>query len=282
MTVEDLPEPDAQVLAEIATLVQRATGIRLGPGKGYFVRGRLGDLYRSLGCGAWEEFSARFQAAPPQVVERLVGAVVTPETAFFRDGLPFRALREQIVPELLGGGPRPLPLRVWSAGCSTGQEPYSIAMCLWDMQEAGDIDLELRATDICRESLAAAREGVYGKAELGRGLRRGDLRRYFERVGAGAWRVRAALREAVCFEPCNLLSESVPAGAYDVVFCRNVAIYFDLPGKRALFQKLREALRPGGYLVLGGSETLFPSVAGLQTVYFGRSLLFRKLPDRPR
>ena len=273
----ELPIPDPQAYARIAEVVYRHTGIQLGPGKNYFVVGRLGGLYRSLGCSDWGELPRHLSDADDELVDALVRAVVTPETRFFRDELPFRALEERIVPDVTGDLPRGAPLRVWSAGCSTGQEPYSVAMALWHRVSARQITLEVIASDICHASLERAERGVYGPLELGRGLDAASRRAFFETQPGDRAVIREEVRERVRFERRNLITDPPPRSDFQVVFCRNVAIYFDVANKRRLYANLARALVPGGYLVLGAAETLFPSVQGFETVYFERSLLFRKV-----
>lgn len=273
----ELPIPDAQAYARIAEVVYRHTGIRLGPGKGYFVVGRLGGLYRSLGCSDWSDLPGHLYEPGDDLVDALVQAVVTPETRFFRDEIPFRALDERIVPEVTENLNRGTALRVWSAGCSTGQEPYSVVMALWPRVAAGQFPIEVVASDICQVSLDRARRGVYGPLELGRGLDAAARRAFFEEWDGESARVRDAIRRRVRFERRNLVVDSPPRNDFQVVFCRNVAIYFDVENKQRLYRNLAQALVPGGYLVMGSAETLFPSAPGFETVYFERSLLFRKV-----
>ena len=279
---EELPTPDAEAYRRIADLVYRHTGIRLGPGKKYFVVGRLGGLYRSLGCMSWGGLSTRLEAAEPPLIETLIQAVVTSETRFFRDDLPFRALVEKIVPEVTAGRPRPAPLRVWSAGCSTGQEPYSIVMALWEALERGDVELEVLATDICCTALERARRGEYQPFELNRGLPTEERWKFFEELGGGAARVREEIRQRVQFDRLNLLADRPRRRTFHVVLCRNVAIYFDRAGKDHLYRTIGSSVVPGGYAVLGAAETLYPGMPEFETVYFERSLLFRKVPGDAR
>jgi chemotaxis protein methyltransferase CheR len=270
----DPPPIDTDALAQISRLVYRHTGIRLGPRKGYFVEARLLGLYRDLGCSCWEELPQRLDAQP-EALEQLIQSVITGETRFFRDDLPFQALSEVMVPAFAAQGARPMPFRVWSAGCSTGQEPYSIAMSLWDEVARGGLDLEISATDICHASLARAREGRYAPRELERGVDATRRTRFFREGTSGTAQVREDLRRRVRFRHLNLMTED-PPGLFHAIFCRNVAIYFDREGKERVYGKLGAALLPGGYLVLGAAETLFPGASGFETVYFRRSLLFRR------
>ncbi len=271
----DVPPLDPAAFQAVAGLVYRHTGIRLARGKEYFVVGRLGGLLRALGCSRWDELPERVAASPASVRDALIQAVVTPETRFFRDEVPFEALREHVVAQRCRGRPRPVRLRVWSAGCSTGQEPYSIVMCLWDAVESGQVDLEVVGTDISRAALERAREGVYEPWELQRGLDAVRRARYFEPVGRGRARVRRELRARVRFHRANLVSDPPPPGGFHVVFCRNVGIYFDRESKRRLLTGLVRALVPGGYLFLGGTESLYPPFPGLRPVRLGRALCYR-------
>ena len=273
------PPLDDEAYEGIARLVYEHTGIRLGPSREYFVTGRLAGLLRELGCARWSELPRRVREGPREVREALIHAVVTPETRFFRDGAPFRALRRDVVPGLLGRGRG--RVRIWSAGCSTGQEPYSIVMALWDLVEAGDLDLDVVATDISAAALSRAREGVFEPWELRRGLDAAALARYFEPAGRGRARVRPAIRQRVRFERRNLVDDPAPEGRFHVTFYRNVGIYFDRRAREAVYRKILRALVPRGFLFLGGTETLFPAVPGFEPLYFGRALAYRRTGEGP-
>ncbi len=274
----DPPPPDADSLERIGGVVYRLTGIRLGPGKDYFIAGRLKGLYRRFGCRGWGDLPPLLEDHA-DLAEILVQSVVTGETSFFRDRIPFRALRYKVVPEVSQGSGEPTRLRVWSAGCSSGQEAYSAAMSLWDEVEAGQVDLDVWATDISAAALERAREGVYAREELRRGLGEDEIERFFDPVGDRHARVRPQVRSRVRFSRMNLISDDPPRGCFHAVFCRNVAIYFDTAARTAAYRRLSEALVPGGYLLLGAAETLFPSLPSFETVYFERHLLFRKRLD---
>lgn len=275
---DDIPTPDELSYRRVVELVYRHTGIRLGEGKDYFVVGRLGPLYRELRCSSWTDLCARLEAGPGRdLLDGLIQAVVTKETLFFRDVHPFEALKERILPEVLGRQGRPAFLRLWSAGCSTGQEPYSIAMALWDALQGGVAGFEVWATDICLTSLAHAQAGVYGPMELSRGLSPETRARFFDELPGEQARIRDELRRKVRFEQLNLASERPRRTGFHAVFCRNVAIYFDRKGKRRLYQSLGASVLPGGYLILGAAETLLPGLPGFETVYFGKCLLFQKV-----
>ena len=277
--MDDLPTPDDRSIHAISDLVYRHTGIHIGPSKAYFLVGRLGRLYQSLRCADWGDLASRIETASPDLVETFVQSVVIAETRFFRDELPFRALAEKIAPEIAAQRALPAPLRIWSAGCSTGQEPYSAVMALWDRIESGLLDVEVWATDISANALEAARRGVYEPFELNRGLPPEVRCRFFEEARGGAAKVRSEIRARVRFERLNLCVDAPPRRDFDVVFCRNVAIYFDRAGKDRLYRRLADAIGCAGYLILGGAETPLGSMQGFETVYFGRYLLFRKATE---
>lgn len=264
------------VFAFVADLVGRRSAIRLDPGKEYLVESRLGPLARERGLGI-EEYLRRLRAgAPEDELAAVVEAMTTNETSWFRDVAPFAALRPHVLPLLRETAPAGAPdrIRVWSAACSTGQEPYSILMALGDGFDMPSV--EIVATDLNEQVLARAREGVYSQLEVNRGLPAAMLVRHFDRVGAH-WRVHADLRSKVQFRRHNLL-DAAPAGPFDLVFLRNVLIYFDLPTKRAVLDRVARALRPGGLLVLGAAETTLGVHDGFERVEAGSAVLHRPLP----
>ncbi len=259
--------------AFVADLVGRRSAIRLDPGKEYLVESRLGPMARERGLGL-DEYVRRLRAgAPDDELAAVVEAMTTNETSWFRDVAPFAALRPHVLPLLRAAGATDR-LRIWSAACSTGQEPYSILMALGDGLDLPSV--EIVATDLNEQVLARAREGVYSQLEVNRGLPAAMLVRHFDRVGAH-WRVRADLRAKVQFRRHNLM-DPAPAGPFDLVFLRNVLIYFDLPTKRAVLDRIVRALRPGGLLVLGAAETTLGVHDGFERVEAGGAVLHRPLP----
>jgi len=240
----------AQAFAYVSDLVRSRSAIELPPGKEYLVESRLGPIAREHGFegpDAVESYvQRRLRGGSPAEVVRVVEAMTTNETSWFRDSTPFTALRRVVVPEL---GTR--DLSVWSAACSTGQEPYSIAMVL---DELGVEPYRILATDLNAQVLARARAGRYSRLEVNRGLPAPMLVRHFRRAGA-EWEVDPYLRRSVTFEQHNLLTAPPGIGSFDLVFLRNVLIYFDLATKQAILARLRGRVRPGGFLVLGAAET---------------------------
>jgi len=244
----------ADTFAFVVDLVRRRSAIDLIAGKEYLVESRLEPLARQAGLTGVDEYVQTLRMVPYGVEhDRIVEALTTNETSWFRDINAFRALTGQIIPALILDRPGLTSVRVWSAGCSTGQEPYSIAMALLDA--APDLAVSIVATDISQEVLRCARAGLYSQFELNRGLPAAMLVRHFGRVGTG-WQLSQEVRSRVAFSQHNLL-DSPPRGApFDVIFLRNVLFYFDLESRAKVLRQLREAIRPGGFLLLGGVETL--------------------------
>ncbi|MFC7879491.1 CheR family methyltransferase [Isoptericola sp. NPDC057391] len=244
----------AQSFAYVSDLVRRHSAIQLAPGKEYLVESRLGPLAREKGLqgpDAVDSYVQRHLRSGSTVeTVRVVEAMTTNETSWFRDSAPFTALRQVILPDLLPGL-RGRDLSIWSAACSTGQEPYSIAMLL---REESVARYRLLATDLNAQVVDRARTGRYSQLEINRGLPAPMLVRHLRRAGA-EWEVDPALREHLTFQQHNLLTAPPGAGLFDVVFLRNVLIYFDLPTKRSILARLRGRVRPGGYLLLGAAET---------------------------
>lgn len=265
----------AESFTFVAELVRRRSGIVLESGKEYLVEGRLLPLARAAAAADVDTYVRGVRAAGrPEHLEPIVDALTTNETSWFRDAQPFRALVDHIVPELTSRRsimPDPT-LRIWSAACSSGQEPYSIAMALADVLPASRV--RILATDLSGEILDRAKRARYNQLEVNRGLPAPMLVRHFTRVGA-EWEVAPALRAQVSFARHNLL-ESVPVGGpFDVVFLRNVLIYFDLATKQEVLRRVQRALRPGGYLLLGAAETTMGIDDTWERVPVGRGAVYR-------
>ena len=239
--------------AFVADVVRRRSAIQLEAGKEYLVESRLLPLARDAGHAGVDAYVREVRAARrEQDLVAIVDALTTNETSWFRDNTPFSALRTHIVPALRAERPVLDTLRVWSAACSTGQEPYSLAMVLTDVLGPG-ARFDITATDLSDRVLAQARSGRYSQLEINRGLPAPMMVRYFQRNGH-EWQVADELRRTITFQKNNLL-DSPPAGPFDIVFLRNVLIYFDLETKRSILSRVHRVLRPGGFLVLGAAET---------------------------
>jgi len=257
---------------DIAALVRARSGLALGPDKVYLVDSRLTGIAQRLGHKDYTGLASRL-ATDRALQDEVVEALTTNETLFFRDNKPFEHLRTSGLPRLHGERPAGRPLRVWSAAASTGQEAYSLAMMIAEMGPAlqGRM-VQIVGTDIARAALARAREGLYSQFEVQRGLPAKLLVKYFAKEANG-WRVSRQIRDMVEFREWNLLAEPTGLGTFDIVLCRNVLIYFDVPTKTRVLNLLASRLAPGGLLYLGGAETInglgspFQAIAGQVSVF---------------
>jgi len=256
----------------IAAMLKARSGLVLGPDKIYLAETRLAPLLKREGLRDLAALAEKLR--PDSQLERdVVDAMTTNESLFFRDTKPFDALRLRILPRLHAARAQGAPLRIWSAAASSGQEAYSIAMIAQEMQAAlAGRRVDILGTDIAREPLQRARDGLYSQFEIQRGLPMQMLVRYFEKADS-QWRVKPALRDAVSFREYNLLSDLRPLGRFDIVFCRNVLIYFDAPTKTRVLEAIAQQTAPDGVLFLGGAETVlgltdkFRSVPGETGAY---------------
>jgi chemotaxis protein methyltransferase CheR len=242
--------------AEVAALVRRRAGIVLTDDKSYLLETRLGPVLARFGLASTGQLGERLRGTPGEALERaVVEALTTHESSFFRDGRPFEHLRGAL-PGLLAGKAAGDRLRIWSAACSTGQEAYSIAMLATEVLGPGaGRRLEILGTDISGEVVARARDGAFSQFEAQRGLPIRSLMTHFTQDGA-RWRVKPELKEMVRFEERNLLADCTALGRFDVIFCRNVLIYFDAPTKTRVLEMLARQLAPTGVMYLGAAETV--------------------------
>jgi chemotaxis protein methyltransferase CheR len=240
-----------------AFLLKSRSGLVIGPDKTYLLETRLAPLLNRERLRDLNALADRLRRPGSDALARdVVEAMTTNESFFFRDGKPFQHFRTQALPRLQAARGPGTPLRIWSAAAATGQEAYSIAMILTESRALlGMRKVEVIGTDIAREPLAHAREGLYTHFEVQRGLPVQMLLRYFRKEDAG-WRIDAALRAIPQFREWNLLSDLRPLGRFDVVFCRNVLIYFDPPTKRRVLEAIAAQMAPDGVLYLGGAETV--------------------------
>jgi len=237
----------------IAGLVRARAGIVLGADKAYMLDTRLGGLLREHGLAGLDALAARLRGpGSERLAAAVTEALTTNESFFFRDGKPFEHLR-RLLPRLAAARPAGHRLRILSAACSTGQEAYSIVMV---SEGLGLLPrLEVVGTDLSAEVVRRAREGAYSQFEVQRGLPVQMMVKHFRQEGT-LWRISAAMRGAVRFETGNLLTDLRLLGRFDVVFCRNVLIYFDAPTKTRVLAGLADLMAPDGALYLGGAETV--------------------------
>lgn len=260
-------------------LMRDRSGLVLSASKAYLVRGRLEPVARTAGLGDVESLLAKLRSgAPDDLIRQCVDAMATHESSFFRDGAPFEQLARTILPALITQRRASRRLRIWCAACSSGQEPWSVAMLLKENAQLAGWNLEIVATDMSEAILTKARNALYSDFEVRRGLAPERLTRWFQPEG-GEWRVLPALREIVSFRSHNLLQGVSGLGVFDVILCRNVLIYFDVERKREVFVHLDRALADDGVLCLGSSETVLGVVETFVTAEGARGL-YRKTNQR--
>lgn len=239
----------------ISTIVRQESAIVLEPGKEYLVEARLAPIARRTGAAGVSDIVRQLQREPRgSLRDQVVEAMTTNETSWFRDRVPFTAFSDSVLPEVMAQRGTERTLNIWCAACSSGQEPYTIAMLLSDVPGLAGWRTSILATDLSEEMLIKARAGRYSQLEINRGLPAQLLVRHFERSGA-EWSVKPALKSLVDFQPMNLATQWPALPGMDVVFLRNVLIYFDVETKRNILERMRRVLRPGGYLFLGAAET---------------------------
>jgi len=254
------------VFTQLRAIVRSRTGIHLGDHKRQLCQTRLARRLRALGLATFEAYLAELDRPGSIEHVELVNAITTNVTAFFREPHHFELISGQVLPAL-AREPGRARLRLWSAGCSSGEEPWSMAMVLDEARLPAWWDVKILATDIDTDVLARARDGVYGDDRLAQlGVARRS--RYFAPAGAARpdhWRISDLLRDRVAFRVLNLFDRWPMQRQFDVIFCRNVIIYFDETSRQQLVRRFAEALAPGGYLCLGHSESLFHTVSGLES-----------------
>ena len=259
----------------VCEVVAQDAAIVLEAGKEYLVESRLAPLARAAGQSGVTAYIDQARAtADRQARARIVDALTTNETSWFRDGAPFQALEHDIVPALAASRAASRNIRVWSAACSTGQEPYSIAMVLRDALGGQGWRCQVLGTDLSPTVLDQARLGLYNQVEMNRGLPASKLVSNFSREGM-RWRVSDELRRMVSFRELNLARPLPPIGQFDVVFLRNVLIYFSVDTRRQILRRVRAACRPDGYLVLGSAETTLGVDERWRRVRFGTSTVYQ-------
>lgn len=241
----------------VRSLVRDQAAIVLDDNKDYLVEMRLSALAGEQGIEGVDELIRRSRdLAGASLKDLMVEAMTTNETSFFRDRHPFDAMREQVLPELIRARGAQRELKVWCAAASTGQEPYSLAMTLREaLPDLSSWRAKILGTDISPQVLEKAASGVYSQHEVGRGLPATSLVKYFSRDGLN-WVVKDELRRMCDFRELNLIQPWGALGTFDVIFIRNVLIYFDTDVKQQILAAARRHLAPDGYLFLGGSETL--------------------------
>ena len=258
--------PDYEYLRK---LLKDHSGLDLSADKQYLIESRLLPLSRKCGLPGIGDLVQKMKSGSSTIIAQVVEAMTTNETFFFRDKIPFEHFRDSIMPELLKARTARKSIRIWCAAGSTGQEPYSLAMSLKEMGAAvAGWRIEIIATDLSQEVLEKSRSGIYSQFEVQRGLPIQLLVKYFKQNGE-LWQISPDIRAMVQHRQLNLLHDFSQLGTFDVVFCRNVLIYFDQDTKINIFGRLARAMESDGFLVLGAAET----VVGLTDV-------FKPFPDK--
>jgi chemotaxis protein methyltransferase CheR len=263
---------------EFRAFLEKACGIVLGDNKQYLVTSRLARL---LGEYKVDNLHALIELMRSNsqrgLREAVVDAMTTNETLWFRDAHPFNILRDKLLPELQRSSNG--PIRIWSAACSSGQEPYSISMIAEEARAGGfgtsKQPVEIVATDLSRSMLEACKAAEYDQLSLSRGLSPERLQRFFEPVVADRWRVKKDIRQRVRFQSLNLLDSYLTLGKFDIIFCRNVLIYFAGERKLDILWRMHANLKPGGYLILGASEGLTDVGDYYQMVQCNPGIIYR-------
>ncbi len=241
----------------ISAFAHSSAAIVLEKGKEYLVESRLGPVAQREGFGSIGELvnALRKNRLPGPLHTKVLDALTTNETYFFRDFHPFEALRKKILPELVASRQSARKLSIWCAACSSGQEPFSIAMIIREhFPQLASWQLEIFSTDLCSTVLEQSMEGRYNQIEVNRGLPASYLVKYFTQKDA-AWIIKPEIRSMVQFRQLNLIKPWPILPPFDLIFIRNVMIYFDVETKKSILKKLRNCLRPDGSLFLGSSET---------------------------
>jgi chemotaxis protein methyltransferase CheR len=253
--------------------LKERSGLVLSADKQYLVESRLLPVARRAGLANLGVLVAALKVATDDtLMTAVVEAMATNESFFFRDKIPFDHFRSTIMPALIAARKSSRSIRIWCAAASTGQEPYSLAMCLKEMtREIGDWRIELIATDLSNEVLEKARAGLYTQFEVQRGLPIQLLVKHFAQVGE-LWQIAPETRAMVKYRQFNLLGDFSQLGKFDLIFCRNVLIYFDQPTKIDVLNRLARMTASDGYLVLGAAETVVGLTDSFKTLADKRGL----------
>jgi len=249
-------------------LLKERSGLDLSSDKQYLVESRLIPLARRAGLSGIGELVQKLKGGTAPLTTEVVEAMTTNETFFFRDKIPFDHMKEAVLPALVQARASRRALRIWCAASSTGQEPYSIAMCVKEFAGLAGWRVEIVATDLSQEVLEKSKAGIYSQFEVQRGLPIQMLVKYFKQIGE-LWQLSADIRGMVQHRQLNLLQDFSHLGTFDVIFCRNVLIYFDQDTKIGIFERMSKMLEPDGVLALGAAE----SVVGISDA-------FKPYPDR--
>lgn len=262
----------------VRALVHKRSAIVLDTEKLYLAETRLHALARREGYATLESLVSEVRGERDGVLGRMVvEAMTTNETSFFRDMQPFDAMRTTLLPEMIRQRQNERTLKIWSAACSTGQEPYSIAMLLREnFPQIAGWDVQILASDLSTEVLDRARAGRYSQLDVNRGLPARSLVKFFTKQG-NDWVIKDEIRKAVEFRAINLIGDWPILPEFDIVFLRNVLIYFDVPTKRQVLQRVRRLMKPWSALLLGGAETTLNIDDDYERVQLDKTACYRAI-----
>ena len=251
-------------------MLRERSGLVLSAEKQYLAESRLLPVARRHRLASLAELVGKLQSASAATLAtEVTEAMTTNETFFFRDKIPFEHFRDTVMPALIATHSGRRRIRIWCTAAASGQEPYSMAMMLREMsQQLAGYRIEILATDISNEMLEKAKAGIYSQFEVQRGLPIQQLVKYFTKVGE-AWQIAPEIRAMVSFRQLNLLHDFGHLGSFDLIFCRNVLIYFDQPTKIGVLERLARVIELDGFLVLGAAETVI-----------GLTDAFKPMPDK--
>jgi len=260
----------------VRTMLKQRAAIVLEPGKEYLVEARLLPIARSIGCDSLEGLVGKLKTGSNAALQtRVIEAMTTNETSWFRDLHPFEAYCSKVLPEVLETRKSEKTIRMWCGAASSGQEPYTVLILMAErFPQLKDWTIDFVATDISSEMIAKCQAGRYSQLEMNRGMPTPLLLKYFERDGLD-WRVKPEIRSRVQFKTMNLAAPWPPMRTLDVVFLRNVMIYFDVQTKRQILSGIHRLLRPGGWLFLGSAESTLGIHEGFERVTEGKAVLYR-------
>lgn len=248
----------AQDFEYLANIIKQRSGIALASDKEYLVESRLLPIARHHKMHDIEGLCKHLKAHPNEaLLVEITEAMTTNESSFYRDIKPFEALRNIVFPMVMQKNAAQKHIRIWSAACSTGQEPYTISMCIQeDAAKLAGFRFDIVASDLARKVVDKAREGIYSQFEAQRGLPIQMLIKYFTSLPDSSWQIKDVIKNSVQFKTQNLLADYGLLGKFDIIFCRNVLIYFDEETKAQITEKMARTLSPNGILVIGSTESL--------------------------
>jgi len=269
-----------------STLVRQRSGLVLTPEKAYLLESRLVPVARKHSLKSLEDLAQSLRAKRDEALMfDITEAMTTNESFFFRDTKPFTSFQKLLLPRLLAARAGTKQIRIWSAASSSGQEAYSLAMvCAEEAAKLQGWKVEIIGTDLSREMVTRAKSGIYSQFEVQRGLPVTHLVKYFQQIAGDKWQVKDSLRQMVQFREGNLLTDLGISGSFDVVFCRNVLIYFDMPTKTRVLGTISGLVPTDGYLLLGGAETVlgvsdkFKIIPGEHGLYVPAAASFEHIP----